>query len=86
MSAFQTLLLPNLRTLVEWSGRDCFLRLTVRPGVYLMRDADLETVIGFTQTKARRTWPFTVPVTTADDQSVWGGSILPFMDEDWKPS
>ena len=84
MSAFQTLLFPNPQPLVEQLARDRFLRLTVRPGVYLMLDADLETVSGFMQTKARRTLPFTAPVATAAGRFVGLDSILPFLDEDWK--
>ena len=44
MPAFQTLLLPDPRPLVERLGRDFFRQLPPRPGVYLMHDAS-DTVL-----------------------------------------
>jgi predicted GIY-YIG superfamily endonuclease len=49
-----------------------------------MRNADLETVIEFMQTKARRTLPFAAPGQSIDDKRMDLDSMLPFMDEDWK--
>jgi len=48
-----------------------------------IRDADLETVSGFMQTKARRPLPFTAPNQSANNPLMNHDLVLPFMDEDW---
>jgi predicted GIY-YIG superfamily endonuclease len=49
-----------------------------------IRDADLETLSGFMEAKARRPLPFAAPVQSADVQRINLDLLLPFMDEDWK--
>ena len=48
----------------------------------IMRDADLETVIGFMETTAHRPLIIAAAGLTADDQQA--DSTLPFGDENWK--
>jgi len=47
------------------------------------RDADLETVTGFVQAKARRTLPFAAPDQSAGATRKEPEAMLPFLGKDW---
>ena len=67
---------------VAWIGERT--KLLVHAYDLAIRDADLETVDGFIQAKARRPLPFTTPDRSADVQRMNLDLVLPFMEEDWK--